>query len=297
MQIIIPLVCDPAETILQGNIIGDNSIGGLGTDNPIPSIFDPILQGWVLGDYDMKIVIPAAMIGQHDWYGIKPRQIGPMRMAAGMIEMLDIGVQPVNLFVDPIQRWLGSAYSVDKAGMIDTLYDPDVLGASEPIAQLTLAGPGPIVEPAVTIPRGAIFRSGLIKRTTAPVLPASFGAHTVTLNFYQTTEEWFITVTVRDESSNIIVGASVYLMQSDNIEINPDVYGNPINQSAVTDSNGQCMFQISANTAHQIMGYKTGVPDKSGLSLNTTMGNATVTLYIKDPSSPGGGTVITSWAY
>lgn len=295
MKIILPLIPDPTDVVLQGWTIGDVKIES--DYNPIPSLLDPVLQGAVIGDYVMSNTVPVAMIGQHDWYGIKPRTIGPMRMAGGIINMLDIGTSPQDLFVDKIQRWISSAYKVDKAGFMEVLYDAEVLGAPEPIAQFMLSEPRLITEPVVTIPRGAVYRSGLAKRITAPVLPTSFGRHTVITDFYQTTEEWFITVTVRDESSNIIVGASVYLMQSDEVEINPDVYGSPIHQQAVTDSSGQCIFQIPSNIAQQIIGYKAGTPDKTGLSLNTTMGNATVTLYIKDPASPGGGVAVTSWAY
>lgn len=297
MKVILPTLPDPTDIVIQGAVIGDVK---LGTDyNPVPSLLDPVLQGKVIGDYErIGFPVPRAMIGQHDWYGINPRQTGPMRQAGGRLEMVDIGqpAQP-DLFVDPIQRWLSSAYKVDKAGFILVLYDAEVLGAPEPIAQFTLAGSGPIIEPVVTIPRGAISRSGLAKRTTSLVLPASYGRHTTITDFYQTTDSWFITVTVRDETSALVAGASVYLMLVDAIEINPDQYGNPITQQAITDSNGQCVFQVNRAIAQQLLGYKAGAPDKGGVSYNTVAGSQAVTLYIKDPSTPGGSGGATSWAY
>lgn len=282
MKVILPLIPDPADVVIAGMCIGDTTIEK--PYEPIASLLNPVLQGEIATSRMSGFPVPRAMIGQSDWNGILPRQIGPMRMAGGIIEMLNIGASPVNVFVDPTQRFLASAYKVDNAGIMISM-DADVIGAPEVIAQYIIPGSDPIGNPTVTIPRGAIFRSGLAKRVTSPNLPDSFGRHTVVDSFIEATTGWDVTVTVRDELGAVVSGATVYLMD-------PTKYisgQTPTNQQGLTDVNGQCVFRVSYFLIRQMLAWKDGVPAKGGISVITTNGNFTTTLYIKDPTTLGAG--------
>ena len=263
MKIILSLIPDPADVVIQGEQTVLNYA-------PSASMLSPVLQGQVIGDVALDQPIPQAMIGQSDWYGIRPRTIGPMRMAGGMIGMLDIGKNPVDVFVDPIQRWLNSVFQVDKAGFMLTLYDTDVLGAQEAFYEYMVPEPETMGNPVISIPRGAVYRSGLAKRTTVSVLPDSFGAHLLE-RFVETTRRWFLIGVTKDSTGAALGNCRVNVMQTDKIVMNPDILGNPIIADVVSDGGGNYSVQTSNNRPFQIMDYKTGSPDVAGITVNTVI--------------------------
>lgn len=181
--------------------------------------------------------------------------------------MLDIGAWPVNVFVDPIQKWLNSVFIVDQSGFMMTLYDPGTIGAPEVIAPHTLAETDPIGNPVVTIPRGAIFRSGLIKRITAPVLPSSFGSHQTIDSFVETTRKWFISGVTRDGAGAAIVSARVLVLVS--LKVVDERFSNPILYDLVSSAvDGSYLIQVPNNFYYWLIGYKDGAPDRAGSTIN-----------------------------
>lgn len=267
MIIIVEVPQDPTDIVLQGAVIGDVPLGGE------PQSRTPwfIMQGEIRTSAIAEIPVPRDMIGQHDWYGILPRTIGPKVMSGGEVVMLDIGKKPVNVFVGPTKKWENSVFAVDQSGFGLTLYDAKTIGAPEPLAQYMVPEPETMGNPVITIPRGAIYRSGLIKRTTVPILPDSFGRHTVVDDFTETTRRWFITGVTKDSVGAPLGNCRVVAMRTDRIGINTDQFSNPILADAISDGNGNFSIQVNTNIPFQLMGYKVGSPDVAGVTVNTVI--------------------------
>lgn len=264
MRIIVERPQDPTDLVLQGAVIGDRPLG-----DEAPSRYPWfVMQGEIKTAAMREIPVPRAMIGQHDWYGIKPRTIGPKVFSGGESVMLDIGAKPVDPFVDPTQRFLNSAFQVDQTGFVLTLYDAKTIGAPEAFAQFMVPEPETMGNPVVTIPRGAVYRSGLAKRTTVPVLPDSFGAHTLVETFVETTNTWTVSGISRSNDGSILAGARVVLLWVDKIGVNPDVFGNPVVAETVSDAVGAYSFQVSRFGSYQVYAYKAGAPDVMGITQN-----------------------------
>ena len=279
MILILPLLPDPTDIVIQGEQI-------------IPPAV-PFTQWFVIqGELPLSTLagqpVPRALVGQSDWYGTLPRTTGPKVMSGGEVAMLDIGAKPTDPFVDPIQRWLNSVFQVDKAGFMMSLYDAKTIGAPEAFAQFMLSEPE-FNNPVVTIPRGAVFRSGLAKRTTAPVIPASFGRHTSIDDFVESTRRWFVSGTTRDGTGAALGNSRVVLAQSNKILVNPDILANPILADVVSDAGGAYSIQVSGAGPFQGMGYKAGSPDLAGVTRNDVAPDATADIYMRDPTTFGGG--------
>jgi hypothetical protein len=252
-------------------------------------MLDPVLQCAAIGDYQMNgFPVPRAMIGQHENYGV-PAQTGPKVFSGGALVMLDIGAgKPQRVYVDKTQEWLMSQVKQDSTGAWMDL-SADILGAFEAVDDYFVSGIAWFEErPALQIPRRAIRDSGIIKNVTAAKVAFEF-CFRCPDRFTDSTQPWLVVVTVRDEAGVVVSGATVDLMQVD--PNNTTINNQPINQSLVTDVNGQGTFWVEYYLINQLMAYKTGSPVKTGLSLYTSQGGATITLFIKDPTT-GGGTGI-----
>ena len=267
MQIIVEVPQDPTDYVLQGAVIGDRVLGGE-ANSRLPWF---VMQGEIKTAAMPKIPIPSAMIGQHDWYGIKPRTVGPKVMSGGEVIMLDIGQKPVDVFVDPTQRWQASVFQIDKAGFMMTLYDPKTIGAPEVFAQFMVPEPETMGNPIITIPRGAVYRSGLAKQITMPVLDDSFGRHTSLDSFIETTRKWFVIGVTKDSVDAALGNCRVLIMQTDKVRVNIDQLANPIIADVISDGSGNYSVQMNKNLPLQVMSYKTGSPDVGGVTVNTVI--------------------------
>jgi len=267
VQIIVEVPQDPTDLVLQGAVIGDTVLGA----EPQSRLPWSVLQGQVIGDVVLSSPVPAAMIGQHDWYGIKPRTTGPKVMSGGECVMLDIGAKPVDPFVDPIQRWLNSVFQVDKAGFMLSLYDAKTIGAPEAFAQFTLPEPETMGNPVVNIPRGAVYRSGLAKRITLPVLPDSFGRKTMIDSFVESSGRWVVAGVTRDGAGAALGSCRVVLMEAGLIVLDPARLNNPIVGDATSDGSGNYSIAVGKPVPHQAIAYLAGSPDVAGVTVNTVI--------------------------
>jgi hypothetical protein len=267
MQIIVEVPQDPTDLVLQGAVIGDTSLGAE-SQSRLPWF---VLQGELGVDKMPGFPVPRAMIGQHDWYGIKPRTTGPKVMSGGECVMLDIGAKPVDPFVDPIQRWLNSVFQVDKAGFMMSLYDAKTIGAPEAFAQFMVPEPETMGNPMVNIPRGAVYRSGLAKRTTMPVLPDSFGRLTALDSFVESSGRWRVAGVTRDGAGAALGSCRVVLMESGMIVLDPARQNNPIVGDATSDGSGNYSIAVGKPVPHQAIAYLAGSPDVAGVTVNTVI--------------------------
>jgi len=211
--------------------------------------------------------VPRDMVGQPEWYGMLPRQIGPMAFGqAGMVEMLTIGAPTrVSPNIDPIQTFLNASFPIDITGMWFDL-SADILGAIEAVNSATFPGVEPAGTPVVVIPRGAVFRSGLAKRITAPVLPVSFGVNLME-TFTESTQRWKITGITKDSAGNFIAGCRVIAMKSDRMT----TVGVPIEADVISDVDGSFSIEVGNNNSFQLIGYLPGSPDVAGITVNTVV--------------------------
>ena len=267
MQVIVERPQDPTDLVLQGAVIGDRPLGG----EP-PSRYPWfVLQGEITTAAMAEIPVPRAMIGQHDWYGIKPRTIGPKVFCGGECVMLDVGAKPADPFVDPTQRFLNSAFQVDQNGIMLTLYDAKTIGAPEAFAQFMVPEPETMGNPVVQIPRCAVYRSGLAKRTTVPLLPDSFGGHTLVDSFVETTSRFRVAGIARDRYGAVLAGCRVVVLDSAKIARSDDQYANPHVDEAVSDGSGAYSIQVRGPGPYQVIAYKAGAPDVAGITRNDVM--------------------------
>jgi hypothetical protein len=228
MPVIRQLPSDPTDIVIQGEQI-------IPPDSSLTQWF--ILAGEITFSTLKSKPIPEAMIGQSDWYGIKPRTIGPMSFGqAGMIDMLNIGIPEVNSpKIDPIQKWLNNP-----------------------------------LEPVITVPSKEVFRSGLIKRITAPTISPTVGQHL--MEFYtETTQKWLLSGTTYDSLNARLPGCRVVIMVSSKIKYNPDILSNPVIAETVSDANGDYSIQVTNPGPYQIIAYKAGGTDVAGVTVDTVI--------------------------
>jgi hypothetical protein len=265
MPIILPILRDPTDIVIQGEqIIPPVSL-------PIysPVAMTALMEGEFGALDELPIMyLPPNLVGQSDWYGILPRQIGPMVFGqAGMIGMLDIG-QPkfVSPNIDPIQKLLNDPFPIDITGMWFDL-TPDLLGAFEATNSRVFPATEPLGTPVVNIPRGAISRSGIIKNTTLPILPTTVGQHM--MEYYtESTQKWFISGATMNSSGVPIGGCRIVVLQTNKIGYNPDAYSNPVIGETISDGDGNYSIQVDYES-FQVLAYLPGSPDLAGVTINT----------------------------
>lgn len=304
MRIILPCLPDPTDLVLMGEVIGDSSAMDwqLALARAVPVSDIPALIPLVAGEISTSRMtgfpVPRAMIGQSDWYGILPRTIGPMRQAGGRIEMITIGAPLTpnldDVFVDQTQKWQATAFEIDKCGFPLLLNESKVIGAPEAFAQFMVPEPETMGNPVVNIPRGAVYRSGLAKRTTMPALPNSFGRTTLVDDFVESTRRWFVMGVTRDGTGATLGAARVLMARTDKVGINPDILASPVEGDVVSDANGNFLFQVPNDLPRWLAAYKAGAPDVAGITRNDVLPDVSTNIYLRNPTAtdgPGGSAV------
>jgi len=270
MPVILCCLPDPTDIVIQGE---QTTFLTVCVDTPLALV--PLIAGDESFAYPPISGVPTAMIGQHYWYGEKPRQIGPMAFGqAGGVEMLTIGNPAFKSpNIDPIQTWLNAPFPIDITGMWFDL-SADLIGPLEVTVNfIPNQGPDrqqadPLEMPVVTIPRGAIFRSGLIKRITAPILAQDFGVHQPEV-FNETTSRFLLTGVTKNSSGTPVGGCRVVAFRTTKIRFNPDILANPVVGETTSDGSGNYSIQVSSNDVYQLIAYLPGSPDTAGITVNT----------------------------
>lgn len=273
MPVILPCLPDPTDILVQGEQTVFQSVCVYA-----PLALNQVIQGEITTSRIPEIPVPSAMIGQHDWYGIKPRKIGPMAFGqAGNIDWLNIGAPVfVSPNIDPIQKWLNAPFPIDMTGMWFDL-SADLLGPIEASATIMETGgptvmvPDPMEIPVITIPRGAIWRSGLAKQVTSPVVGASFGSRAWFDSVTETTSRWFISGITKDSVGSPLAGCRVVALLTDKDLVNPDILANPIIAETVSDGSGNYSIQVPGVGPFMIYATLAGSPNKAGITLDSVV--------------------------
>ena len=257
MYVILPILPDPTDIVVQGaQTFVTVYAYGMDSASQIPMVQDdmgmlnPILYQ-----------IPADVIGLHPWFGIRSRQIGPMAWFGGTVAMLNIGPTiQTSPDVDPIQTWLYSQVPQDLTG--EFVYMNDNVGASALFQADSIVAGDNGQYPSVSEPRAEILCSGLLKNTTAPVLPSDYGAHLMGLPLLSSSIRYFFTGTTRDATGAALASCNVTAVLMSPVGIGlPDYL-----VAATTTSAGDGTFSmlVARFGYHALISYKPGSPDVAG---------------------------------
>jgi len=244
----------------------------------------PVLQGQSINAMNGDAV-PRALVG---WppYAAQASSIGPMAMQGGTVGMVPIGpAVAVSPIIDPAQIFLNRLLPQDSTGA----YFPqdDVLGYAEPAKDYLLQGGNVLsdVPPAANI-RAEIALSGLLKTSTASVLPFEFGQQVLDRPIsYQVFTLSGVTV---DATGTPVAGCRVIAYQS-GLRY---VQGAPIIAETISDGSG-VFSMLLRNIDYQLTAYIVGSPDRAGITRQDVTPVVSTTIYMSDPTvapSGGGGT-------
>jgi hypothetical protein len=244
----------------------------------------PVLQGQsvnaMIGD-----AVPRALVG---WppYAAQASSIGPMAMQGGTVGMVPIGpAVAVSPIIDPAQIFLNKPLPQDSTG---ALYPQGLLpGYAEPAKDYLVGGDNALAAlPPLTNIRGEVALSGLLKITTASVLPFEFG---------QQVKDWPIsyqvftlTGTTVNSLGVPVPGCRVIAYQSGLRYVG----GAPIIAETISDGSG-VFSMLLRNIDYQLTAYIEGSPDRAGITKQNITPVVSTTIYMSDPTvapSGGGGT-------
>lgn len=262
---ILPLLPDPTDIIVQ------NEMTVFGVTYPM-ALYDavcPMGEDVVPDVNDVPpIVIPRGMVGQHEWYGLKPRKLGPYTLQpSGEIAFFDVGDPAQPIVVEPVTGWLAQNLGKQVAG-----YDsigPEIIGPSEASNSFVVSADDPLDDTEkIQLPRRALVMSGnLSARRVFPRMPASFyGKLTAEPFFTESTSKWIISGQTLDKDGVALPNCTVYLLRTDRLVLSVDAFANPIIDIEVSDASGNYSFQVATPVDYQVIAYLPGSPDVAGVT-------------------------------
>jgi hypothetical protein len=257
MRVIFPTLPDPTDVVMQGEQSFALSLTPVSLINPVLGVTATNL-GWSW---------PFARNGRHAEYGLL-NEVGPKTMSGGSVEMLSISNRVGNPLLEPNTRWLAPLN--DSALPTGTMITG---GEPEPSA----VAPGFVVDymTPVTQPRTELINSGLSKRAVAPVPSVDFGRRLQLDTFRESAVRWFVTGVTKDSTGAALGTCRVVIMQANKIAVNADPFANPIKADTTSDASGNYSIQVSNSEPVQLIAYKSGGPDVSGVTVNTVAPVAT----------------------
>jgi hypothetical protein len=270
MQIIRPCFADPTDCVLQG---AQDQLGI--SDLPIaPLAMISVVEGDMIPIAQMPTSpVPSAMIGQSDWYGVLPRQLVPMAIEGGIVNIITIGTIPVPILVDPIQQFLNQTIPLDLTGEQFVLND--ICGFFDIPTSYIMQGNsgnadfGNILLSVYTLPPAETVISGYLKNMGIVTLPPSFGNNEITHLYTETTQKFFISGVTRDNSGSPLGNCLVFVLVPNKLVVNQDFNANPVVAVGVSDSYGNYSIQVGKNDVYQLIGYFIGNPDIGGITIDT----------------------------
>jgi hypothetical protein len=278
---------EPPDVLVAGLTIGDTEIGG-----PVAVVSASVLQGeWGLEPMP-STPVPSALVGWMAGMSV-PSEIGPMANQGGEVVMVPIGPlapNPLALFVDPVQRWHRAGLPLDAVGEWSPAPDPPSI--LEPMAESTPLGllwqAALSDKPTLGDRRVEVVRSGLLQtRTTAALVP-DVGVRQIYPS-PQSSESFVLTGTTVTGAGSPLGGCRVVAYQSGwrTVADAPVII-------AETVSDGSGAFSLTLrHIDYQLVAYKEGGPDVSGVSRHDVTPLVATTLYLRDPQAAdsGGGSL------
>lgn len=295
MQIILNMVPGPVDQVIKNLTIGDTPLGPAfesWQDLGVNWLGEMCLQGEWTTSRMPEFEVPRAMIGWNPYFAV-PRQIGPMAIASGAVNMVPIGPAiPVNPIIDPTQKFLMSALPLDSTGAWFPNPNEEVIaGYAEVPWSRVLQGENPIAIPSIIAnPRQEVKDSGSLKVITPSNLPDNFGRIQFLLYEAPVSYQVFqLTGTTVDGAGAALGNCRVIAYQSGWRYVDA---GTTIIAETISDGSGN-FSMLLRNIDYQLTAYIEGSPDKAGITRQDLTPVAATTIYLRDPTTPdtpsGGG--------
>jgi hypothetical protein len=299
MRIILNTLPEPSDQVIQNLTLGEFDLGprfepwqDLGSN----WYGENVLQGeW--GTAKMPgVQVPAQMIPSlHPNFAV-PSAIGPMAIQGGAVVMVPIGpAKPVTPLIDPQQIFLASQIPLDAVGQLYGPW-PQMPSPSAPVFDRVLSSDNTLAAPTpLTQPRAEVVQSGLLKILTAANPPEDFGRVVVPLYQDQQNYQVFQLVGVTTDAITLlpVPNARVIAYQSGWRYVDG---GTKIIAETVSDGSGN-FTMLLRNIDYQLVAYKEGSPDLGGLTRQDVTPVVATTIYMRNPTVPGGGGGASETAY
>jgi hypothetical protein len=263
MRIILPLLPDPTDQIVQGEMTVFEGYLKNSFEDGISGI-----QGKIITASMPSIPVPRALVGEHEWYGLRPRKLGPKVYSGGEVRFEEIGAGPVKVFVEPAQEWLFSIVSLDPVGALCTLRDGAIIGPMEAVNSFIVAFDGMIDDTEkIQLPSRAVVMSGLNGHRVFPKLPESyFMREVVNGTMTESTQRFSITGQTLDSIGAALGGCRVIML--DTTRLVPGGVINPVVDETVSDGGGNYSIVAPRAMTYQLIAYLPGSPDVAGITRN-----------------------------
>ena len=269
--------------LMPGEVIGDSVMrygvysqqpeGVLQGENPLSAMPEP--------------AVPRALTGWFPQMAVA-KEIGPMATATGAVRMVPVGPavkNPLDMIVDPVQRFLMAQLPLDETGTWTTRGDMAI--AIEPMRGMAnmVSGASTMSDmPEMKAPRREIVDSGVLKKLTTTQLAEPF-ARDITPSPFESSVLFTLTGTTVDGTGTPIASCRVIAYQSGwrYVDNAPVVI-------AETVSDGSGVFSLSLrNIDYQLTAYKEGSPDKAGITRHDVTPVVVTTIYLRDPTAADSG--------
>lgn len=257
---ILPLLPDPTDIVVPNDMT-------VLADLPANSFYYWIPEQGV--ELMKGFPVPRGMIGQHEWYGLLPRQLGPKVLwPSGEIVFEPVGDYTAPPVVDPTTAFLQQYLGAQVGGY--SSMGPDIIGPAEATNSLILQGGDPLDEfDKIMLPRRALHLTNLSGKRLFPRMPASYyDNELVEGGMTESTSQWIISGQALDSTGTALAGCTVYLLQTGKLVLSPDVFANPVLGITTSDAGGNYSFQVASSIAYQVIAYKPGGTDVAGITRN-----------------------------
>ena len=290
MRTLCALMAELPTFLMAGEVIGD-SVMRYGKERP--SQAEPSLQGEFALSAMPQIAVPT-LIGEPNPYLAQPKEAGPMSVAAGatLIAPTDgFKTDPLDVIVDPVQRFLMAGLPIDGAGAWAAIKGNQIV--IEPmVAEVFLPGASVFSNmPQVTIPRREVVDSGIFKKFQTCEVGGPY-AQAIPPSPFQSSVAFTLAGTTVTGAGVALGDCRVVAMQTGWLYVD-----NAPVIIAETQSDGSGNFSmLLRNIDYQLYAYKSGSPDVAGVSRSDVTPLTSTTVYLRDPtaadSGGGGGTTI-----
>lgn len=260
MQIILPTLPDPTDIVIQGEMFG---LEGGRKDMFIEAV---TVQGEITTAGMPIIPVPSAMVGQHEWYGLLPRKLGPKVYSGGEVWFEDVGNTAVPEIVDPITTWIQQCIGKQVGGYSEL--GPDIIGPAEAVNSFIVASDDMLDDTEkIQLPRRAIVISGFVGRRVFPRMPASFyGKENARGVITESTQRFAITGQTLNATGTALGGCRVIMLDTTRMVPGGDI--NPIVAETVSDGSGNYSITAPRPMTYQLIAYLPGSPDVAGITRN-----------------------------
>jgi hypothetical protein len=253
----LPLLADPTDQIVQNEM----TVFG--------NAFTSAFSYWIpeQGVENMKgFPVPRALVGQHEWYGLLPRKLGPMALFGGEVVFPEIGDLTVPAPVDRGIAWINQNLGTQIGGY--AAIGPDIIGPAETANSFIVAPDDPLDDTdKIMLPRKPLGMGNLAGKRTFPKMPTSyFDKELVEGTIVESTQRWTLSGQTLNSTGAPTGGCRVLLFDTSKMIAGAEA--NPILMETISDGSGNYSFIVPRQMGYQLTAYLPGSPDIAGVTRN-----------------------------